>query len=235
MAAMRAEQAPLILMYHSIAPYTADPYLITVHPRRLLEQLAWLDRRGLRGVSVRELLAEGESGGGRGLVGLTFDDGYADFVQYALPALLAYGHTATVYVVAGRLGGDNAWDPSGPRKPLMTAEEVRVVAAAGMEIGSHGLWHESLPQCGRSALADEVGKSKALLEEVSGRAVHSFCYPYGHVTAPAVEAVRANGYDSACAIWRSELSGRHALARTYIGDRDRALRLSAKRLRHRLR
>lgn len=235
MAAISEQPRPLILMYHSVAPYETDPYLVTVHPRRLREQLAWFDRRGLRGVSVRELLAARELGIGRGLVGLTFDDGYADFVEHALPVLLAYGHTATVYVVAGRLGGDNAWDPRGPRKPLMTAEAVRLVAAAGMEIGSHGLWHESLPQCGSGALADEVGKSKALLEEIGGGVVSSFCYPYGHVSAPAVEAVRAHGYESACAIWGSAWSGRYALTRTYIGDRDRAPHLFVKRLRHRLR
>jgi peptidoglycan/xylan/chitin deacetylase (PgdA/CDA1 family) len=96
---------PLVLMYHSVAPYTVDPYQVTVHPERFEEQLRWLHRRGLRGVSVRELLAANCEGDSHGLVGLTFDDGYADFVTSVIPALTRYGFTATVFVVAGKLGG----------------------------------------------------------------------------------------------------------------------------------
>ncbi len=125
---------PAVLMYHSVTPYQDDPYLVTVSPARFEAQLRWLRRRGLRGVSVAELLAARERGSGHDLVGLTFDDGYADFVEHALPALTRHGCTATVFVIAGRLGGDNAWDAEGPRKPLMTARQVRQAADAGIEI-----------------------------------------------------------------------------------------------------
>src|SRR5690242_1917088 len=114
--------APVILMYHSITPYQEDPYLVTVSPERFARQMQWLRNRGLRGVCIRDLLRGRSDGNGRGLVGLTFDDGYADFLAYAVPVLQAYGFTATVFLIAGLLGGDNAWDNMGPRKPLMTAE-----------------------------------------------------------------------------------------------------------------
>src|SRR5882757_1771876 len=94
---------PLILMYHSITPYREDPYQITVTPARFEQQMRWLRRRGLRGASVREVLDARAMGCGQGLVGLTFDDGYADFVDYALPVLKRYGFTATAYLIAGRL------------------------------------------------------------------------------------------------------------------------------------
>ncbi len=42
--------------------------------------------------------------GRRGLVGLTFDDGYADFLHEALPVLRSHGCTATVFVLPGRPG-----------------------------------------------------------------------------------------------------------------------------------
>lgn len=225
---------PLVLMYHSVSPYTQDPYRVTVSPGRFEQQLQWLRRRGLRGTSMRELLAAERTGRSRRLVGLTFDDGYADFAETVLPILHRYDFTATVFVLAERLGGHNAWDPEGPRKALMTEDEVRRVAAGGMEIGSHGMLHRPLGSVAEQALVDEVQHSRTVLERITEQPVPGFCYPYGDVSERVVEAVREAGYDYGCAIWRSALSGRHALPRTYVGDRDRGLRLHAKRFRHEL-
>ncbi len=228
---------PLVLMYHSVAPYEQDPYLVTVRPARFEQQLRWLHRRGLRGTSMRELLAARREGTDRGLVGLTFDDGYADFCEYVLPALARFGFTATVFVIADLLGGANSWDEAGPRKALMTAEEIHYAAASDMEIGSHGRRHVSLTstESRSDVLTAEVSGSRTILQEVSGQEVAGFCYPYGQLDGLAVNAVRAAGYHYGCAIWRSQLTGLHALPRTYIGDRDGSLRLLAKWYRHHLR
>ncbi|MER5394362.1 polysaccharide deacetylase family protein [Saccharopolyspora sp. NPDC002686] len=225
---------PYVLMYHSVAVYQHDPYLVTVDPRRFDQQLRWLRSNDLRGVSMRELMQARRAGDARGLVGLTFDDGYADFARNVVPALRRHGCSATVFVIAGRIGGDNEWDPAGPRKRLMTAEEVQEVAGAGVEVGSHGLLHQYLSYVDEDELFAEVVGSRELLREITGQDVAGFCYPYGDVDRRVVHAVEAAGYDYACAIWRSEASGVHALPRTYIGDRDGALRLRAKHLRHRL-
>ncbi|HEY7013086.1 MAG TPA: polysaccharide deacetylase family protein [Streptosporangiaceae bacterium] len=225
---------PTVLMYHSVTHYASDPYLVTVSPERFERQLRWLRRRGLRGVSVVELLAARGRGSGQDLVGLTFDDGYADFAEHVMPALARHGFTATVFVIAGRLGGDNAWDAEGPRKPLMTARQVRQVADAGIEIGSHGLRHISLPGVPGPSLTAEVENSRVVLQGVSGQPVIGFCYPYGHVDEQVVHGVRAAGYEYGCAIWRSAHTSRHALPRTYVGDHDSGWRLWAKAVRHRV-
>jgi peptidoglycan/xylan/chitin deacetylase (PgdA/CDA1 family) len=215
------------LMYHSVSPDPDDPYQITVRPERLQRQLGWLRRLGRRGVSVAELIQARRDGGGQRLVGLTFDDGYADFVDYALAALQRYQFTATVFVLGGRLGGDNAWNAQGPRKPLMTPDQVRQVAAAGMEIGSHGLRHISLPAVSDDELAAELWQSRRILQDISGQSVGGFCYPYGHLDARAVSGVQAAQYDYACAIWPSKFTGQYAIRRTYIRDGDSPPRLWA--------
>jgi peptidoglycan/xylan/chitin deacetylase (PgdA/CDA1 family) len=225
---------PLVLMYHSVEAYDSDPYQVTVCPGRFDRQLRWLQRRGMRGVSVSELLQARRARRGDGLVGLTFDDGYADFVTEVLPALDRHGFTATVFVIAGALGGHNSWDEPGPRKALMTAADIRRVADSGMEIGSHSLSHVQLPRIVDSELVDEVGRSRQILAEVAGREVTGFCYPYGGVGEREIRAVRAAGYDYACAVHPSRLAGRHALPRTFVGDRDTSARLFAKVARHRL-
>ncbi|MEO3751656.1 polysaccharide deacetylase family protein [Streptomyces sp. B6B3] len=229
-------------MYHSVWPDARaqpDPYRVTVSVDRLRRQLRWLRRRGLRGVSAGELLRAARAGRAAGLVGLTFDDGYRDFLDHALPLLREHGCTATVFVLPGRLGGDNAWDAEGPRKPLLTADGIRAVAAAGMEIGSHGLTHVSLPELvargDHAALRREVADSRALLRELTGREVTGFCYPYGAVDPASVAAVRDAGYDYACAVDPGPLADVHALPRVHVGEADTGPRLRAKRLLHPLR
>ncbi|OUD00161.1 polysaccharide deacetylase family protein [Streptomyces swartbergensis] len=226
---------PWVAMYHSVGDCSDDPYRITVTPQRLGRQLAWLRRRGLRGVSVTELLAARARGEGRNLVGLTFDDGYADFVTDALPLLHRWNCGATLFVLPGRLGGDNAWDPLGPRKPLLTADGIRRAAAEGVEIGSHGLTHVDLTKADDVTLKAEVAESRAQLEELTGTPVDGFCYPYGTIDARAVQAVREAGYTYACAIDPGPLTGPHALPRVYVGQDDTAWRLHLKHWLHRLR
>ncbi|MFJ2190050.1 polysaccharide deacetylase family protein [Kitasatospora sp. NPDC087861] len=178
------------------------------------------------------LMRAHSAGRAEGLVGLSFDDGYRDFAEQVVPALAEYGFGATVYVVAGRLGGHNDWDREGPRKALLTARQVREVAAAGLEVGSHGLTHRRLAGMTGRELAAQVVDSRAVLEDASGGPVEGFCYPYGSLDRAAMEAVAQAGYDHACAVAPGSGGGPHALPRCYVGDRDGPLRLSAKRLLH---
>ncbi|MEU9336755.1 polysaccharide deacetylase family protein [Streptomyces sp. NPDC048290] len=222
-------------MYHSVGDCSDDPYRITVTPARLERQLRWLGRHGLRGVSVGDLLAARARGAGQGLVGLTFDDGYADFTEQALPLLRRFGCGATLFVLPGRFGGDNAWDPLGPRKPLLTEAGVRRAADDGIEIGSHGLTHLDLTRVDDANLTAEVTDSRARLTALTGAPVTGFCYPYGTVDARVVGAVRTAGYDYAVAIDPGPLTSRHALPRVHIGQRDNAVRLGLKYRLHGLR
>ncbi|MGW6690184.1 polysaccharide deacetylase family protein [Streptomyces sp. NPDC054961] len=234
----RRTASPWVLMYHSVAEFTdpaEDPYGITVTPHALEAQLLWLRSRGLRGVSVDELLRARAAGSGAGLVGLTFDDGYTDFLTCALPLLRRFGFTATLFVLPGRLGVDNVWDPLGPRKSLLTAEGIREAASAGQEIGSHGLLHQDLTAAADDVLQQELRGSRELIRELTGTLPAGFCYPYGHLDARVVAATRDAGYAYACAIDPGRLAGPHALPRTHISQADGGARLGIKQARHRVR
>jgi peptidoglycan/xylan/chitin deacetylase (PgdA/CDA1 family) len=226
---------PWVLMYHSVSEDTDDPYRITVTPHRLDRQLRWLRDRGLTGVGAGLLMRARAAGNAAGLVGLTFDDGYADFVANAVPLLSRYGFTATVFALPGRLGGENGWDELGPRKPLLDAEGLRAAANAGMEIGSHGLVHTDLTLADDATLERETAASRAVLTGITGTAPAGFCYPYGTVDARVVSAVRAAGYRYACAIDPGPLTCEHALPRVHIDAADTSVRLYLKRLLHPLR
>lgn len=224
---------PFVLMYHSVGVPVDDPFQLTVTPDRLERQLRALARQGLHGCSMREAL----SGRVRRPVGLTFDDGYADFLHTAVPILARFGFTATVYALAGRPGDTNAWDPEGDRKRLLTEDELREVADAGMEVASHGLLHRHLPQLDDATLRAEAADSREILETVLGRSVAGFAYPYGDVDRRVAAAVRDAGYDHAVAVEPvdvgADLAG-FVHHRRFVGERDGALRLAAKQLVHRV-
>ncbi|MDD7931031.1 polysaccharide deacetylase family protein [Actinomycetospora straminea] len=208
--------------------YVSDPHKITVNPGRFEEQMRALARAGLRGVSMRDLLS---SRSRARLVGLTFDDGYSDFVTNAVPILQRFGFTATVYVVAGRLALSNEWDRDAPRKRIMNADQARAVELSGMEVGSHTLSHAHLPALEPDEVHREVTESRAILEDVIRSRVTGFAYPYGDVTSREVNAVRAAGYQHASAVKHQPgANGTFAVPRTYIGDVDGPLRLLGKRL-----
>jgi peptidoglycan/xylan/chitin deacetylase (PgdA/CDA1 family) len=219
---------PAIFMYHSISPCEDDPYDITIRPERFERQMRYLHRAGRTGTSVGQLLDAHRRGSASGLVGLSFDDGYRDFSEHALPVLQRYGFGATMFVPAGLLGKDNSWDPEGPRKALLSPEDLRQVAAAGVEIGSHGFRHVSLPTRSDADLDREIRESRDILREVSGHEVRGFSYPHGQLDERVMDYVRNAGYSYACAVWETEFAGRYALSRDYIRNTDSPRALWAK-------
>jgi len=220
----------MILMYHGVAEVADDPNQLCVTPRRFAEQMAWLKRRGLRGVGIGTLVDAVRAGRHRGLVGITFDDGYVNVLEAALPELLRHGFTASMYIISGRLGGSNEWD-EGPRWPLMSADQVGELAAVGMEIGSHSATHRRLAGLRTDQLEAEINGSRTSLGELMGAQIRGFAYPYGSMDAAAREAVRVAGYDYACAVQTPMTKlGFMALPRIYVGQQDDARRMAAKRL-----
>jgi peptidoglycan/xylan/chitin deacetylase (PgdA/CDA1 family) len=218
---------PQVLMYHAVFRLSYDPNKVCVSPERFESQMLYLKRRGLRGVSVGELFRAMEAGNARGLVGLTFDDGYANFLQNAVPVLERFGFTATVFVVGGMLGKENSWDRE-PRMKLLDAAGVREASDRGMEIGSHGMSHVRLSRLDAELLEEEVAGGQRILREVLGRDVEGFCYPYGDLDWPTIHAVRRAGHSYACAYKTQIEQGRYDIPRVYVGERDGALRFALK-------
>lgn len=191
-----------ILMYHQIGlPPPRGAYLrgATVHPRRFANQMLLLKRLGYQGLSLRAGLPyiRGEKQGK--VVIITFDDGYQNVFRYARPILNDLGFTATNFIVTELMGGINRWmlAKGSLKSPLMTAAEIRRWHAEGHEIGSHTLSHVYLSQEPPQEQRRQLYQSKEQLEALLGHPVISFCYPFGDLDAPAIEAVKAAGYQCA--------------------------------------
>lgn len=196
-----------ILMYHQVAQPApkGSPYRgLTVHPASFKRQMRWMRRLGYRGLSMRDLMPylKGET---RGKVfGITFDDGYRNVHQHAMPVLNELGFTATNYFVARQLDGSNVWDLEKgiPESALMSLEEMRQWAAYGHEVGSHTLDHVHLPLLSPEIANYQITQSKLELEQAIGAPVTAFCYPYGHETPAIRDMVRRAGYHNATTTMR---------------------------------
>jgi len=218
-------------MYHAVVNLTDDPNMMSTSPKRFEEQMAYLRRRNLRGVSMRELCRGVSMGSAKRLIGLTFDDGYKDFLHTALPVLERLGFSATVFVVVGMLGKENDWEHAHDPRPqlkLLGSEEVREVSERGTEVGSHGMSHTNLLGLGPELLNQEVNDSRLMLSEVLGEEVEGFCYPYGDLDGAALQAVRGAGYSYACG-WKTRVEqSAYDLPRIPISERDHFIRFAAK-------
>lgn len=218
-------------MYHGVCRLADDPNRTCTSMERFRAHMRYLKLRNLRGVSVRELRRAATRGNARGLIGLTFDDGYENFLQAALPVLEDFGFTATVFVVSGMLGEENNWEhyyEPKPRLRLLTAEGVREVATRGMEVGSHSISHPKLAGLDPELLAREVGESRRILRELLDQPVEGFCYPYGSLDGAAVRAVRRAGYAYACAVYEEDERNEYTLPRIPVSERDSLPRFAAK-------
>jgi len=191
-----------ILTYHQIGeapPKGCFMRSLHVSAASFARQMRWLRRLGYQGLSMSALMPylRGERTGR--VVGITFDDGYRNNLELALPVLQHHGFSATCYVVSGLMGKTNAWDePHGVvPAPLMTAAEVRAWADQGMEVGSHTVQHADLPRVTAEVARAEIQDSRRALEDVLGRAGTQFCYPYGHFDPLHAEMVRDAGYQAA--------------------------------------
>jgi peptidoglycan/xylan/chitin deacetylase (PgdA/CDA1 family) len=166
-----------------------DPENLCVAPERFRRQLDLLLDAGFEVVTVAEL-AERAAGGPPppGLAALSFDDGMESNHRVVLPMLREAGVAATVYVVSGWIGEPHPHLRDGSR--LMTADELREMARAGIELGSHSVTHPDLTTVSAEECNREVADSVAAIEELSGRTVRTFAYPYCRYDDAAVAAVR---------------------------------------------
>ena len=189
-----------VLMYHSIG----GTGRLAVRPQVFAEQMAYLKANGFTplpfGSRARPAVRP---------VVITFDDGYADFHEHALPVLDRLGFTATVFVTAGWLHDAGPYAAGRPPGRMLTWRQAEEVAAAGMEIGGHGHSHAQLDQLGIADLREELRLSRDLLQDHLSRPVRALAYPYGYSSARVRREAQALGYDGACAVGNVMLTARH--------------------------
>ena len=201
-----------ILTYHQIAeaPAKGAPYRsLYVAPAAFARQMRLLNLLGYKGLSMSALLPylRGEKSGK--VFGITFDDGYTNNLENALPVLQGLGFSSTCYAVSDLLGQTNRWDLEVgiAQTSLMSAEQMRRWLAGGQEIGAHTRTHARLEQLSPEESQVEIQGSKVDLEALLDVGVNHFCYPYGGHGPLQVKQVQAAGFSSATTTERGRANG----------------------------
>ncbi len=191
-----------ILMYHKVdelAPGTKRPGNY-VAPRVFEEQMEALLAWGYRTITVHEWLAHREGRAAslpeKPLI-ITFDDGYTCFARHAWPVLRRRGMGVIMFVVAGQIGGTNAWDADEPQEPLLGAEQIVALHSEGVAFGSHGMAHQPLARIGPDRAWGELTRSRAVLADLLGSVPEVLAYPYSNQNRAVRELTARAGYRAA--------------------------------------
>ncbi len=151
---------------------------------------------------------------------VTFDDGYQDNYEVALPILERAGIKCTFFIVTDFLG--KAFPTYAGERKLMTATQVRELSALGHEIGAHTLSHPKLSRVALETARAEIEGSKCFLEDLLGKKVVSFAYPKGDFNNEVKAIVDSLGFGSAVTT-RQDLVNAHpdwlALPRVWVSGK----------------
>jgi len=200
---MRSRPARLrsrIIYFHSVADREGS-----TTPERFREQVETALELGFEVVPLAEMLADGPDSTNR--LSLTFDDGYADNVDEAVPIMSELGVTATIFVVSGAVAEQRRSSDSShllyPDRPMLSSSDLRELSGRGFTVGSHSHHHRlAAAEAANNpdSYADELAVSRARLESESGAPVRFFAYPNGQRGAfsrQTTALVEQAGFDAA--------------------------------------
>jgi peptidoglycan/xylan/chitin deacetylase (PgdA/CDA1 family) len=206
----------VIFALHSVSRAHSD---MAVSPARLREQLGALRGAGYRAVGFDEVLTAVATGQPftRPSFALTFDDGYRNVFEEALPILEEFNVNATLFVTVNLIERKVAppWHSTDPAllkeyrdhpdqfQPLDWAQLRELQRSRRVRIGSHSMNHPLLGRISESELRRELLDSKTVLEDRLGVPVTWFAYPFGVKTYGAYSdrteaALREIGYTASC-------------------------------------
>lgn len=194
---MSRTRPPLALNYHGIVdvPVRRPGSGLFVRPADLRRHIEKLRKWGHELVTFGELAERAAAGEADRCVALTFDDAVADEGEGILETFRATGAVGTVFAVSGWLGKPC---PYAPWVRVMTADELRELAAAGIEVGAHSVTHPDLTSLSYQEARQELEQSKLDLEAILGKPVTVAAYPFGYANGETRRACRDAGFRFAC-------------------------------------
>ncbi|HYN80289.1 MAG TPA: polysaccharide deacetylase family protein [Gemmatimonadaceae bacterium] len=170
-----------VITYHSIDPSNSA---ISISEAEFRRHIQWLASGSVPVVPLEAILSAGVDSDA---IALTFDDGFKSFGEIALDLLSEHSLASTVFIVTGKVGGTNAWEPGAAAAslPVLTLLDWAGIARAverGVTLGSHGRTHRRLPSLEQQELEDELSGSLDDFRRELGISPATFCYPYGDAT-----------------------------------------------------
>ena len=204
-----------IIMYHRVVD---SPDEVGVHGTYVTKELfkkhmQVLKDNGYRTVTFKELaedhLLTKRFDKGNKFVVLTFDDGYEDNYRVMFPILKEFGAKAVIFLLSE--SKYNEWDVNNPHNPekrfdLMSEEQVKEMAAYGVEFGAHTKTHPYLSSLPIEEAREQIVQCKQKLEQTYGQQFITFAYPYGDLNDEVKSEVRKAGFTFAVSTDSGEIN-----------------------------
>ena len=223
-------RAPIsVLFYHRVADSVPNDWTISCD--LFARQMDWISRE-FDLVDLPELQRRvRDCDSRRTAVHVSFDDGYAENCDFAIPYLVERGIPCTYFVTLDHIRSGNPFphdQHAGVPLAVNSFEQLREMSDSGIEIGFHTRSH---PDCG--GLTDETEFRREIIDaavefrEHLGRPVRYFAFPYGmpqNIPSAGIQAVREAGFDGFCSAFGAyNIPGQDPLhIRRLHGDPDMA-------------
>jgi len=196
-----------VLMYHRVIEDHPEKYnhwhYVTVSEFR--RQLKFIGRLGYTPITFRDyhLFKSDKLTLPSKPIIISFDDGYMDTFQNAIPIMKEMGMKGVIFVLGDRKQKRAKWDEKDESDicPLMTDKQLQIANKMGFEIGSHSMHHIDLSDLSDSDAIYTIQQSKAEIEAVIQEPIYSFAYPYGKFNKRIEQIVCDSGYSYACGVY----------------------------------
>ena len=181
-----------VLLYHDVSDDFRDTY--TISPSLFAAQMEWLHDNGFRAIAVRDIVRPPENGKA---VVLTFDDGYASYMEYAFPLFREYGFHSTINVI-GSIAG--RFLREGGNRPMLAWDEYRHILQSGrVDIGCHSYGLHSAARKGvmgvsGGTLRQDLRTFRDVLRRETGRSTDILAWPFGLYDATRIAIARKEGF-----------------------------------------
>jgi peptidoglycan/xylan/chitin deacetylase (PgdA/CDA1 family) len=181
-----------ILGYHRVCEEVDE---LAVTPRQFRAQMETLRASGIELVRLADVAAPDRLPPGGRYASVTFDDGYRDNLEHAVPVLRELGIPATVFLPVRILDGEAAYGWYASPPPALSWAEVQALQEEGVvDFQAHTLTHPLLPALDDEAARREIVDGRHELEARLGRPVTSLCYPGGRYGPREAALVAEAGY-----------------------------------------
>lgn len=207
-----------VLCMHDLGENVRNDYSLNMSD--LEKYLDWLAGEGYETVTARDVAAYLNKEGDlpEKPIVLSFDDTWKSALTLAEPALSKHGYVGVAFVMSSSVGAN---------ENKLTWDDLKALAEAGWEVGSHSNTHQNLtkvepgaaPDSIHDMVIDEVYSSREAIEKNTGLEVTSLALPYGNYDTFVLSAVRDAGYTAALSIDRGpadERSDPYLLPRTMV-------------------
>ncbi|HUH96383.1 MAG TPA: polysaccharide deacetylase family protein [Anaerolineales bacterium] len=187
-------QVPIFMYHHiSVSPLDSEFY---VPPAKFADEMKLLYDWGYTTITTSMLvqaITQGASLPPHPIL-LTFDDSWGSQYTNAFPVMQEYGFTGVLYTVVGYMNKTSGL-PTDPN--YLTTDQLKEMAAAGWEIGSHTETHQNVTVMTDDQLHYEIVQSRKDLQQALGVPILTFAYPFGGANSAVTDYVHFAGYIAA--------------------------------------